>query len=83
MAALAEALASLTLENERLGILEGRGPVETTVERLGHQGLLGGVVPALALVYVEEDLNALVLLNPSLEHHYKKIHFRDDMCLSQ
>ena len=34
----AEALASLTLEDERLGILEGRGPVETVAERLGHQG---------------------------------------------
>ena len=38
------------------------------VESLGHQGPRGGVVPALALVYVEEDLNALVLLDTALEH---------------
>ena len=68
MAAFAEALASLTLEDERLGILEGRGPVETMAESLGYQGPRGGVVPPLALVYVEEDLNALVLLDAALEH---------------
>ena len=37
-------------------------------ESLGHQGPQGGVVPTLALVYVEEDLNALVLLDAALEH---------------
>ena len=68
MAAFAEALASLTLEDERPGILEGRGPVETMAESLGHQGPRGGVVPALALVYAEKDLNALVLLDAALEH---------------
>ena len=37
-------------------------------ESLGHQRSRGIVVPALALVYVEEDLNALVLLDAALEH---------------
>ena len=68
MTALAEALASFTLKDERLCVFEGRGPVETMAESLGHQGPRGGVVPALALVYVEEDLNALVLLDAALEH---------------
>ena len=68
MVALAEALATLALENERLGVFEARGPVETMAESLGHQGSRHGVVPALALVYVEEDLNALVLLDAALEH---------------
>ena len=68
MAAFAEALASLTLQDERLGILEGRGPVETMAERLGHQGSRCGVVPALALVNVEEDVYAMILLDAVLEH---------------
>ena len=68
MVALAEALASLALDDERLGVLEGRGPVETMVKSLGHQGPGGGVVPALALVHVEEDLYTLFLLDAMLEH---------------
>ena len=68
MAALAEALASLTLENERLGVLEGRGPVETVTERLGHQGSQRDIVPTFALVYVEEGVDALLLLDALLEH---------------
>ena len=46
----------------------GRGPVEATAERLGHQGSRHGVVPTFALVYVEEDVDALILLNAALEH---------------
>ena len=38
VAAFAEALAPLTLEDERLCIFEGRGLVETMAESLGHQG---------------------------------------------
>ena len=68
VAAFAQALAPFTFENERLGVYEGRGPIETMAESLGHQGSRGGVVPALALVYVEEDLNALVLLDEALEY---------------
>ena len=68
MAAFAKALAPFTFEDERLGILEGRGPLETVAERLGHQGSQCGVVPALALIYVEEDVYALFLLDAALEH---------------
>ena len=63
MAAFAEALASFTLEDERLGVFEGRWPVEAMAERLGYEGSRCGVVPALALVNVEEDVNAAVLLD--------------------
>ena len=68
MAAFAEALAPFTFENERLGVFEGRGPIETVAERLGHQGSRCGVVPTLALVNVEEDVDALFLLDAALEH---------------
>ena len=68
MAAFAEALASLTLEDERLRVSEGRGPVETMAESLGNQGPRGGVVSTLGVVYVDEDLNALVLLDAALEN---------------
>ena len=37
-------------------------------ECLGHQGSQRGVVPAFALVYVEEDVDTLFLLNAALEH---------------
>ena len=37
-------------------------------ERLGHQGTRCGVVPALALVNVEEDVDAAILLDVALEH---------------
>ena len=68
MAALAEALASFALEDERLGIFEGRWPVEAVAERLGHQGSRCSMVPALALVNVEEDVDAAILLDAALEH---------------
>ena len=68
MAAFAEALASFTLEDERLGIFEGRWPVEAVAERLGHEGSRCGVVPALALVNVQEDVGAAILLDAVLEH---------------
>ena len=68
MVAFAEALAPLTLENEELGVLEGRGLVETMAESLGQQGSRCGMVPALALVYVEEDVDAPFLLDTALEH---------------
>ena len=68
MAAFAEALASFALEDERLDVFEGRWPVEAVVERLGHEGSRCGIVPTLALVNVEEDVDAAVLLNAVLEH---------------
>ena len=68
MAAFAEALASFALEDERLGVFEGRWPVETGAELLVHEGSRCGVVPALALVNVEEDVDALFLLDAVLEH---------------
>ena len=68
MAAFAEAPASLTLEDERLDVLEGRWPVEAMAERLGHEGSRCGVVPALALVNVQEDVGAAILLDAALEH---------------
>ena len=37
-------------------------------ERLGHEGPRCGVVPALALVDVEEDVDAPILLDAALEH---------------
>ena len=37
-------------------------------ERLGHQGSRCGVVPALALVNVEDDVDAAILLDAALEH---------------
>ena len=48
--------------------MEDRGPVETMAERLGHQGSGCGVVPTLALMYVEEDVDAPFLLDAALEH---------------
>ena len=68
MAAFAEALASLALEDERLGVFKGRWPVEVVAECLGHEGSRCGVVPALALVNVEEDVDATVLLDATLEN---------------
>ena len=68
MAAFAEALASFALEDERLGVFEGRWLVEPMAERLDHQGSRCGVVPALALMYVEQDVDAPFLLDAALEH---------------
>ena len=68
MAAFAEALASFALEDKRLGVYEGRWPVEAVAECLGHEGSRCGVVPALALVNVEEDVDAPILLDAVLEH---------------
>ena len=68
MAAFAESLAPFAFEDERLGVFEGRGPIETMAEGLGHQGSRCGVVPALSLVNVEEDVDATILLDAALEH---------------
>ena len=68
MAAFAKALASFALEDERLGVFEGRWPVEAVAERLGHDGPRRGMVPALSLVNVEEDVDAAVLLDAALEN---------------
>ena len=68
MPAFAEALAPLALEDERLGVFEGCGLVETMAEILGHQGSRCSMVPALALMYVAEDVDAPFLLDAVLEH---------------
>ena len=68
MVAFAEALTSFALEDERLGVFEGRWPVEAMAEHLGHEGSTCSVVPAVALVNVEEDVDAAVLLDAALEH---------------
>ena len=68
MAAFAETLASFALEDERLDVFEGRRPVEAMAERFGHEGSRCGVVPALALANVEEDVDAVILLDAALEH---------------
>ena len=64
-------LAALTLEDQVLGVLQSRGLVEAVPECFGHQGSRGGVVPALALVDVEEDLDPFALLDASLEHAHR------------
>ena len=59
MALCAEELAAFAFIDWIHGLLEGRGPVKSVVERLGHQGSRGGMMPALPLVNVSEDLLSL------------------------
>ena len=61
-------MASFALEDERLGVFEGRWPVEAMAEHLGHEGSTCSVVPAVALVNVEEDVDVVILLDAALEH---------------
>ena len=68
MALRAEALATFAFVDHVHRPLESRGPVESVVERLGHQGSGGGMMPTLTLVYVSEDILPLFLFDGALEH---------------
>ena len=59
MALRAKELEALAFVDHVHGLLEGRGAVESVAERLGHQGSRGGMMPALPLVNVSEDLLSL------------------------
>lgn len=60
MALRAKALAALALVDHVHGLLEGRGPIESMAEHLSHQGSRGGMMPAIPLVNVSEDLLSLL-----------------------
>jgi len=64
----AEALAAFALVDQFLGRLQSGRPVETVTECLGHQGPGGGVMPALALMDVEEDFVPFLRLDAALEN---------------
>ena len=68
MALRAEELASFTLVDQGCGLFQGRGPVESMAKRLGHQGCGGGMLTALALMYVLENFLPFFRFDAALKY---------------
>ena len=59
MALRAETLAAFALVDHVYSLLKGRRLVKSMAKRLGHQGSRGGMMPALPVVNVSQDLVSL------------------------
>ena len=88
MALVGEKLAFDAMLDEVLCVCSGRRPVETSTEGLAYKGPSCGVVTAEAGMKFSQELPPFLLGDTSLKYSgsaftTKKIHFRDDTCLSQ